>query len=436
MALALRALAVVTAILCVGLAARAPRVAADVVLTPIENGPDRARYAPPSTLVTPTGARRRLAGHRIGDGEDGLVVPSASPDGRFVARRFEHRIVVVPTDGARPRMLAAPGVRAEYFAGRVWWDRAGAQVFTNSVRDLWGDPAVQRCVVATGSCTTTPVGTRELVGPLPAGGAVWTGGSPWQALEITVGDGEELLDATDRWLAVSRADVRRVRRALRRRIATRTVVLGPDGASVRTLWSARRSAAAGIDDVSGAASGPTGTLVGRERVRHRLRTRTRAGRLELRLVERRGPRVLWQVDDAGGRTPIPSRSAEGDRFGASDPVGTPDGWAQAAMARHGTALLGVASADGATRRVLVGGRPVTVRALHDALALPAGDRPDDRVSSTYLGVAAYEASTRSLIVGYGDAADRSVLARVPLDGGVPTLVTRTAGDVVVTVAAY
>jgi hypothetical protein len=386
--------------------------------------------------VTPTGERRRLARHRIGDGEDGLVVPSASPDGRFVARRFEHRIVVVPTDGARPRMLAAPGVRAEYFAGRVWWDRAGAQVFTNSVRDLWGDPAVQRCVVATGSCTTTPVGTRELVGPLPAGGAVWTGGSPWQALEITVGDGEELLDATDRWLAVSRADVRRVRRALRRRIATRTVVLGPDGASVRTLWSARRSAAAGIDDVSGAASGPTGALVGRERVRHRLRTRTRAGRLELRLVERRGPRVLWQVDDAGGRTPIPSRSAEGDRFGASDPVGTPDGWAQAAMARHGTALLGVASADGATRRVLVGGRPVTVRALHDALALPAGDRPDDRVSSTYLGVAAYEASTRSLIVGYGDAADRPVLARVPLDGGVPTLVTRTAGDVVVTVAAY
>jgi hypothetical protein len=398
------------------LALAAPTAGADVLVTPVASGLEQPSRSPGSLLIAPTGERRALASPRIGD-EDGYQVPVVSPDRRWVARTFDRRTLLVPTDGGPITTLSTPGL-GPGFRGTVWWDADAAHVMQAESDEADARAVVQRCSVADRRCVTFPTRGRLFLQPLTTGASLWDRPDPLEALDDVPSD------AFDGWTRASSGTIRRARRATRRLVTGGVTLVAADGSTSRVLLRTRGRATTGVDRyVAAPAAGP-GVLVGRTRTRSIVEHRTRRGRLEMRLVDREGePR--WALVTADGRVgPFRFRPTDGDRVADLQPiVAAPEGWYVGLRSRGGASLVGRASADGTVRRLTLGATPLTPDALHAALGLPKDDAPGDSVVSE-LRVVGHEAATASAIVAYDDAAARPVVARIPQDGGPPALAYR------------
>ncbi|MEV4422021.1 hypothetical protein AB0L40_18860 [Patulibacter sp. NPDC049589] len=427
---------------------------ADVLLDPLLVGGEvAAGHA--ATLVGPDGSWRTLAAPGGGI-RDRFQVSAVSPDHRVVARTSGRRVVLVPTDGGRPRVLGLRGLRVpaperqaapdpgigdpdgSFGFGlsvggtpAVWWDADGSHVRRDAVRSPAGTPVVVTCTVASGRCSSrrSPRGLQR-VAARGDGGSLWTGTTP-PDVEQLVSLGP-LADGT--WVRATPAAVRRARAVLRRPHPDALVLVTPAGTE-RTLWSTRRSYAQGVTDTAPSEGGPGGTIVAWDRTTYALQTRRRKGRPQARLRVRTVAEGLWRIAPSGRRSTFRARTTAGDRLESVDGPAGPHGWYGTVRDRRGRALPATVDARGVVRRVLLDGRPPTVGAIQAALglgALPAagsdgtGGGPRDVV-----GVSGYEAATDSLIATYtvGPVEDlRQVVARLPVAGGPPSPVLPRPGS--------
>ncbi|MEV4421553.1 hypothetical protein AB0L40_16445 [Patulibacter sp. NPDC049589] len=411
------------------LALAAPAARGDVLLSPVVSGVEPLTRSPGPVLITPAGEHRTLAAPRIGD-DDGYQTPVVSPDRLWVARTFDQRTLLLPTDGGPIRTLTTPGV-PRGFRGTVWWDADATHVFHAELDDADEDAVVQRCTVATGACASFPTHGLELLGPLASGASLWERPVPLDVLDA-LPEG-----ALDEWTRASPATVRRARVAVRRRVSGGLTLVAPDGRSSRVLTRTRGRYASGLDAYDAAPPAEPGLLVERVRQTYRVRTRRRHGRLELRVVGRDAPARRVLIDDAGRARPFRYRTTQGDRRPGQQPiVAAPGGWLVDLESRHGTPLVGRVSADGTVRRLTLGAAPLTLAGLHAALGLPAADAPGGVEALDGLRPVGYEAATGSAIVTYDDAGGHVVVARAPLAGGAPSLVHRGEADELLQVTAW
>lgn len=413
------------------LALGATPAGAEVVLSPIVTGLDAPRTSPGPTIVAPDGTRRTLAPVPLGD-QDGYAVPVLSPDHRWIARPSGARALVIPTDGGPRGSLLAPGVRTD-FRTTVWWDADATHVLSEGGDDRSGRPVVQRCAVATKACSTAPTGGRELLGTLRSGASLWAGPD----VDVVVaGIPDTLLED---WTAATPRTVAQLRRAVRQRIPSRLIHVGPDGRAAQVLRRRNGSFARGLDTytVAGEPS-PDGVLAQHVRRRHRVATRRRAGGLQMRIVGRETLRRWLRISDDGRVHPFAFRTTGGDRRPGRNVVvpGPAGAWIVSLASRRGATLVGVADPAGRVRRLTVGGAPLTAASLHAALGLDAVVSGPPTEPTANLRPAGYEAATDSAIVTYDDQENRTVVARVPLAGAAPTLVEHTAESAAVHVIAW
>jgi hypothetical protein len=421
---------------------------ADVLVQATPSEPDAVLPAP--TLVATDGTRRELATGRR-EFPSGFVLPLVSPDRRTVAGPRGRRIELVPTDGSAATVIGRtdlrdpapyrspttdPGFGDDGSSGffstigspTVWWDADGSHVLRDAVRTAAGTPVVESCELATGRCTVrnSPRGLQRL-GNTGDGGTLWTAAEP-RRVQRYVGFGAL---STERWVRATPGAVRRARAALRAPYRDQLLLVGPDG-SHRTVWRSSRSFARGTTSLDASAPGPSGSIVGFDRTTYAVRTRTRKGRLEARLRTRTVARGHWRISSSGRRTSFRIRSAAGDgAVSVSAPAG-PHGWYGGVADRRGRFVPVLVDDTGTATRITVAGRALTSPNLRAALGLPAagGGRAAEAFSAVF--ASGFEAATDSLIVtsydgagGAGDGEDeeaRQVVARVPLDGGAPSLI--------------
>jgi hypothetical protein len=375
-------------------------------------------------LIRPDGSRRTLSAFPEGAGR--FTAPTVDPTRRFVARVVGTRIAVLPLDGTPTRILRAPGFRAEDRAS-VWWSADGSTLTAGPVRTPDGAAAVRRCTVPAFRCTVVRTGRWIAIGGAPDGGTLL-------GRDDTRGaSGRIARDADAEWHPRSAAWIRRIRAAIAAPVSDALRLDAGDGTPVRVLWRSRRPLAEGFTVISpltpvGASSG---TLLLWDTSRVDLDVRRRRGGLSARLrTIRTFASGYWQITADGRRRSLPQLASTP----ALPQFPTPDGdWVALLepLTKYGDHRLGMVAADGARRSLTVNGRRVTWRNLHTALGLPRATRlptPNPGFGPDYyrwvpLGV---EAATRSVVVLIGDRRDASILARIPLDGGRPTIADHQA----------
>jgi hypothetical protein len=374
-------------------------------------------------LIRPDGSRRTLSAFPKGTGR--APAPAVDPTRRFVARIAGTRIAVLPVDGTPTRILRRPGLRAEDGAS-VWWSADGSTLTAGPVRTPDGAAAVRRCTVPAFRCTVVRTGRWVAIGGAPGGGTLLsrddTRGTP----------GRVARDTDAEWRPRSAAWIRRTRAAIAAPISDALRLDAGDGTPARVLWRSRRPLAEGFTTISpvtpvGAASG---ALLLWDTSRVVLDVRRRRG-LSARLrTVRTFAAGYWQITADGRRRSLPRLAATP----ALPQFPTPDGdWVAllAPTTAYGDRRLGTVAADGARRSLTVNGRRVTWRNLHTALGLPRSTRlptPNPGFGPDYYGWVplGVEAATRSVVVLIGDRRDASILARVPLGGGRPTIADHQA----------
>lgn len=431
------------ALVALGLPAHA---SAEVLLDAIDD-PDGATRAP--TLIAPDGTRRPLA-RPGGRTTDLYQFPAVSPDRSLVARTLGRRLVLVPTDGGPRRILGPRGLRApaqdpqsdadpglgdpdsgSFYSvfgtvgPSVWWDTDGSHVRRDALRTAAGTPAVLTCAVATGRCGLRPSPRGlERIAARTDGSSLWSGDTPPE-VDRYVSSGP--LVPGDRVRATPAA-VRRVRKVLREPHADALVLVAPGGAE-RTLWSSRRSYAAGVTSFNASEGGPGGTIITWTRSRYVLQTRRRNGRPQGRLRIRTVAEGSWRISPSGRRSTFRVHPAAGDRLDSVTAPAGPHGWYGSVRTRRGRYVTVTVDDAGAVRPVLLDGQALTGRRLRASFGLPtpASDTaPELAASQDLVGISGYEAATDSLIASVytgGTEEVHQVVARVPLAGGPPSLLS-------------
>lgn len=387
---------------------------ADVATYGLAEGPGA------SGSLTPTlGAARVLAPTSM-DGTTRMVV---SPDRRWLARAAGTRLILVPTDGGAPRRRWAPRLRPAARPAQAWW--TGDTVTVGPLRDRDGTSALWRCDVAADRCRV-----RRTPGRLPVT-ALSDG-----RLVVTRQVAAPPVLAQDRawdWHVRSEAWIRDVRRQLARRVPDELTAEAGGGRPRRTFWARRTSAAGGTYAFSElpAAAGSPSTGVTVDVVTFRLRTRVVRGRREARIDRGAGrPLAAWALDDGRLRAAVPA----GVQRLAVLRLLLPDG--RTVVQRYPpprtdafAPRLALVDPAGRVDTLRVAGRALTPSRLRVALGLPRGDRlPAPRPAfgefhEPPVEPLDYEASTTSLVVAV-PVRGAEVVARVPLDGRAPSVVSR------------
>jgi hypothetical protein len=390
--------------------------------------------APPSVTLVGQAGRRPLASPGV-DGPAGqplLAVPATvAPDRRHLAWPGRTGVRLIPTDGGAVRTLRLPGARTfDPLAGvdaprgssaflsfvlgsgpRTWWTADGTSVRRAGLA-LDGHQVITRCTVADGRCDAQPAPSRSLfLSGLGDGASLWSA----NVLPLIVRLARDA--GFGRWERATPAGLRRGRAALRAPVREHLTLVTADG-SARTVWQRRTSSERRVRSLSPSGAGPAGTLVTWMDTRSIMRTRRRGGRLESQVRDRLVDRGAWLVAPDGAVRPLAVRPDRlGIVFEAAGPAVGDRGWLAVASTTRGTPLLALVEPGGRLSPLGLGGRTATATALWSALGVPEGT--DDAGPS--LGAPAYEASTGSAIVDL-TWDERQVLARIPLDGGAPTVV--------------
>jgi hypothetical protein len=397
-------------------------------------------------LITPDGQRRALAPvpYHPGEGEVQAVGTRFSPDGTLVAVAAGSGVALVPTDGGPLRRLRGvdattgartnvdPRLRPPARAPRLYdadatpvvaWNAAGTSFVSGVVPDARGRQVVRRCEVATLTCRVTVARRAVPVSSLADGRLVSAPVLPRALLRITEALGTAALD----WAPRSATWVRRTRGLLRRPRFDGVRVEAGAGAPASDVWGGRVPATRRITFVREIVAGgfTSGAVVELRTIRLGLRTRHRAGRLEatVQVVDDGGPHYL-RVTGEGRARPLPL-SKESTEPVVAVPGG---GWFGTALRHNVWMIPARIDARGRATTMRLAGREITPARLHDALDLPRDRRPpsrgveDDGSWLQIVEAIGVEAATNSAIVGYDDGDDRFVVARVPFDGGRPTVV--------------
>ena len=369
-------------------------------------------------VLPPTGAPVL---HLAGGGQRALTplgdvteptVRGVSPDRRrLVVTTAGDEALLVPTDGGPARRL---GLRA---TANLIWSSAGL-----TATNLLGPTTAseQTCAVD-GSCGPRRRTRDQLLGALPDG------------REIRVRSATPPLDGTDldrwsTWRRATPAQSRWLRNALRRRHATTFLLVDPLAGTTTTLRRVRRTMRQGLPLPLGIDPTPSagGLLVMGLTNRYALRTRTRRGHREQRLVDRSAIGDPWRFTATSAATLRLSTATRARAWG-SGYVPVRDGWAAGDL-DAGIALIGP---GGATTRLTVGGRPTTAAGVLRAVGIAGGAAPDDgpsEVGGSVSSISGYEPATDSVVV-VADHRRRVRVIRLPRDGRTPpTLVTTGIAD--------
>lgn len=386
------------------------------------------------TLLSPDGTSRVLGRVPGASHPADAKTLTVSPGRRWVAQTVGTRLILLPTDGRATLTLRDPVLRpwpaVPSWVGvgttSTWWNATGTALTTGPLRTAAGTTAVRRCTVTPAVCRTTPLPGALPVGALPDGRLLLA--DEHRALDASVNEGY----AT--WHDRSAAWVRRMRALLHRsRTTTLRIEAGP-GASGRVLWQRRRPASNGI--VRFQALVPTGAASGAllqwVRTRLLLRTRRHDGRLQARIAAVDGGSGAWRVAPDGRLRALGSSTL----WRSTPLVPLPDGgWlglANRTVRGQRVSRPARISAAGRVDELRVAGRPLTPRDLHDALGRPAGERlplPDPdfgTAEDAEVRILGFEEATASAVVVYEERHALGV-ARVPLDGGRPSLVELQPG---------
>lgn len=208
---------------------------------------------------------------------------------------------------------------------------------------------------------------------------------------------------------------------------------GGPGVGRRMLRDLSERPATHYTDVSTPGETPApstdGQLVRWQSVRLRVQTRMKAGRQQARVQGRTVANGYWLVKPGGQIQAMPKLAAADLTPIASVPGYGWLGVSPAAQRRLQEAVR--VSFTGERAPLLLNGGKLTPQRLHDALGLPAAQRPPTGAQNPdFIGarvnLKGYEQSTASAVVSYVDP-ETITVARLPLDGRSATLVDRFAG---------
>jgi hypothetical protein len=397
-------------------------------------------------LLTPDGGQRTLAQVAYDTGRDSTqaIGTRFSPDGTLVAVAAGSGVALVPTDGGPVRRLRGvdaatgarttvdPRLRPPHDAERllegdvapvVAWSADGSSFASGAVPDTRGRQVIRRCEVATFTCRVTEARGGLPVSSLADGRLVLAPVLP-RLLRRTI----ESLGAYElEWAPRSAAWVRRMRRLLQRPRFDGVRIEAGAGRPAMTVIGGRAPATRRITTVSQIAPGGvrSGAVLELRTKRLALRTRHRGGRLEatVEVPDDAGPFYVSVAADGHVRSlPLSRESSE-------PTVALPDGgWFGTAFRHNVWMIPSRIDARGRATTMRLSGREITPARLHDALGLPRDGRPpsrgveDDGSWLQIVEAIGVETATNSAIVGYDDGNDRYVVARIPFDGGRPTVV--------------
>jgi hypothetical protein len=423
---------VLTAGLVLGGAASAGPALGDVLrLQPQDDDLGRPQA---TTLLRPDGTSRALDRVPGGSHPAGVKALTVSPDRRWVAQTVGTRLVLLPTDGGTAQTLWDPALRpgpavppwVGVGSTSAWWNATGTALTTGPLRTASGTTAVRRCTVAPVACRTTALPGALPVGALPDGRLLLA--NDHRALAASIDE------AYTTWQNRSAAWVRRMRALLRRPRTTALRIEARPGAPGHVLWQRRRPASDGI--VRFQALVPTGAASGAllqwVRTRLVLRTRRDEGHLQARVAAVDGGSGAWHVGSDGRLRALGASTL----WRGTPVVALPDGgwlgYVNRTVRGQRVSRPARISPRGTAVELRVAGRPITPRDLHDALGRPAAERlplPDpDRgtAEDAEVRVVGFEESTASTVVVYEERHALAV-ARIPLDGGRPSLVELQPG---------
>ncbi|WP_026910143.1 hypothetical protein [Patulibacter minatonensis] len=393
-----------------------PTAGADVLVSRSDDARGTAR----PVLVTPDGTRRELAAAPI----DGLGhAPVVSPDRSVVAVVGPATVdgldgvTLLPTDGSPARPLAGATTSIASSGSEFWWTD-GPPRLISAITGLGVRGEVDTCAVPARTCKETKAPGETLIGSFDTGASLWTRSGTF-LLPETLGS------AYQRWTTATAAQVRRVRAGLRRRLVQRVVLRSSDGKE-RILSTARRAPGTGVLDYERLTD--RGPAIVTDRVTHRttMRTRTRKGRLQLRLTEELRGSVTRAYSPSGRSSAFRLRVPAGTTGAVGEaPTPVAGGWLIAVRAKDvpATRRLARLAPDGTTRTITLGGSPLTVTSLSAALGLPKPEAGPRRGDISGLRPVGYEAATDSDVVMFDVPADsHQVIARIPRSGAAPSLV--------------
>lgn len=423
------------AALVIALAAWSPTGASAGVVRVAQEGEGTKHGRLVPTLIAPDGTRRELAPAPTFDEVYDEQALTPNPAGtQFIHASGASGLTVRGTDGSPAQVLRGATPRRQWFPPTVWWGPDGTTLAAAPAKTRGGTSAVRRCSMVTLTCRLDPIGAREVVGALADG----------RLLEATTyGALEPLMAGEDQdWADRSTAWVRRQRRLVGRRFSSHLSIDAGPGTRrmvLRDLSSRPREL---VTDVVKARQGPApssdGSLIAWDRERLQVETRRRAGRLQARVAHYGAHGGWWLVSAAGTIRPLPEVEKQGVYPSAAVPG---EGWLGAGPESDTDDTVSVTvrhtpvppvvriSLAGRVTPLELQGRTLTARRLHDALGLPAADRPaPDTGGSSWPEVVTlqgYETATRSAVLSYGHG-NLVTTARVPLDGSRPTVVDQVS----------
>jgi hypothetical protein len=393
-----------------------PAASADVLVSRSDDGDGTAR----PVLIAPDGARRELAPAATNDQGQNPVV---SPDRRFVAVAGAEKVAVLPTDGS-PALPIAPDTGVAVGGNAFWWAPGPLRLIA-ATGALGNRGDVATCPTPSGPCPTRRAPGETLIGALDTGASVWQRSTAYLPPEGLNGAFEE-------WVAASPSKLRAVRAGLRRRAPQRLILRAADGTQ-RTVSSGRRSPASGVDSYTGLTGAGARVIAYRSTTRTTVRTRTRNGRRQLRLVDSVTVPKLRVFSVTGRSKPFRLRAPAGTRPQEQDGlIAVPGGWLIALQGTDGasTRTLGRVSPTGEITTIASAGAPLTAKTLRAALGLPAPEPGPRGIDVSGLRPIGYEAATDSDVVAVDEPGDsRQVFARVPRNGSAPSLVLRGDANV-------